>query len=82
MNDPIATEIILLETERELDRVRWKLKETELLLEQERKISLKVALRADRLHMQMQAIHQAAWGDLCSLTAEGPEDMKGLQEVE
>ena len=82
MNDPIATEMILLETEAELDRVRWELKETKLLLEQERKISLKVAMRADRLHMQMQAIHQAAWGDLCSLTAEGPENLEGITEVE
>jgi hypothetical protein len=81
-SDPIAAEMILLETERELDRVRWELKETKLILEEERRVAFKIAKRADRLHMQLQAIQQVTLGEFCSIVAEGPEDLKGLQEIE
>jgi len=59
-----------------------KCKELELLLEEERKIHLKIALKADIYFQQLQAIKEAAFGELCSITASEPENLTGLQEVE
>jgi hypothetical protein len=57
-------------------------KEVEQILEEERKVHLKIAMHADRLHLQLQAIREAALGELCGIMAEGPENLEGLQEVE
>jgi hypothetical protein len=59
-----------------------KCKELEFLLERERDIHLKIAIRADVYYQQLQAIREAAFGELCSITAGEPEDMTGLQELE
>jgi hypothetical protein len=56
--------------------------ELERILEEERKVHIKIAMHADRLHMQLQAIKEAAFDELCSLTPVGPENLEGLQEVE
>ena len=63
----------------ELER---KIKELEVTLEHERLIHIKIAIHADRLYMQLQAIKEAAIGELCGITADGPEDLTGLQERE
>lgn len=52
------------------------------MLEHERSISLKIALNADRMHMQLQAIREAALEELCGLTADGPDNLDGLEERE
>jgi len=52
------------------------------MLERERSISLKIALNADRMHMQLQAIREAALEELCGLTADGPDNLDGLEERE
>jgi hypothetical protein len=78
----IASDMILLEAELEIDRLKLELKETHAILENERKIHLRIALHADRMHLQLQAIKEAAIDELCSLCADGPENLKGLQEVE
>lgn len=59
-----------------------KCKELELLLEKEREIHLKIAMKADIYFQQLQAIREAAFGELCSITASEPENMAGIQEVE
>lgn len=59
-----------------------KCKELEFLLEKERHIHIKIAIKADVYYQQLQAIREAAFGELCSITAGEPEDMTGLQEVE
>lgn len=59
-----------------------KCKELEFLLEKEREIHLKIAFKADMYFQQLQAIREAAFGELCSITASEPENMAGIQEVE
>lgn len=78
----IATDMILLEAEREIDRLKLELKQANAILDEERKVHLKIALHADRMHMQLQAIKEAAIHELCGLTADGPENMAGMEEVE
>ena len=56
--------------------------ELERIIEEERKVHLKIALHADRLHIQLQAIREAAIGELCGLIADGPENLEGLSERE
>lgn len=61
---------------------RAKMAELEGILEQERKVHLRIAMHADRVHLQMQAIRDAALGELCGIIADGPENLEGLQERE
>ena len=56
--------------------------ELERILDAERKIHLRIAIHADRLHLQLQAIRDAALGELCGIVADGPENLNGLQERE
>jgi hypothetical protein len=56
--------------------------ELERILDAERKIHLRIAIHADKLHMQLQAIRDAALGELCGIVADGPENLNGLQERE
>jgi hypothetical protein len=65
-----------------IQELELKIKELEVTLEHERLIHIKIAIHADRLHMQLQAIKEAAIGELCGITADGPEDLTGLQERE
>jgi len=80
--ETVATEIILLEAEREIDRLKAQLEEVKAVLELERKFHLKIAFRADKLHLQLQAIRESAFGELVSITAGEPENMGGIQEIE
>jgi hypothetical protein len=80
--ETIATEIILLEAEREIDRLKAELAEVKAVLELERRFHLKIAFRADKLHLQLQAIRESAFGELVSITAGEPENMGGIQEIE
>jgi hypothetical protein len=57
-------------------------KELEFLLERERNIHIKIALKADMYYLQLQAIREAAFEDLCSLIASEPENLDGIKEVE
>jgi hypothetical protein len=59
-----------------------KVRELELTLEKEKDIHFKIATKADRYFLQLEAIRQSAWGEMCSLTADGPEDLRGIEEVE
>lgn len=51
-------------------------------MEKERDIHLKIAMKADIYFQQLQAIREAAFGELCSIVASEPENMTGIQEVE
>jgi hypothetical protein len=68
----------------ELVTLRYRVRELELTLEKEREVSLRVAIRADQMWIQLQAIREAALGDLCGLEAEvlEPENLDGLRELE
>ena len=70
--------------EEEIELLQHKIKELELILEKERAVSLRIAIRADNMYLQLQAIREAALGDLCGLEAEvaGDENFDGLREVE
>lgn len=70
--------------EQENQQLKYKIKELELILEKEREVSLRVAIKADQMFLQLQAIREAALGDLCGLEAQllEPEDMTGLEEIE
>ena len=80
MDDASLNKIASLETR--VQQLQAKVDELTLTLEHERKIHLKVALNADRSYMQLQAIREAAIGELCGITADGPENLEGLQERE
>jgi hypothetical protein len=66
----------------ECNTLQAKVAELELTLEKEQEIHLKIATRADRYFMQLEAIRQSAWGEICGVTADGPEDLRGIEEVE
>lgn len=65
-----------------VNELQLRIQELERTLESERKIHLRIATHADRLHLQLQAIREAAIDELCSITADGPENLQGLQEIE
>jgi len=68
----------------ELATLRYRVAELELTLEKEREVSLRVAIRADNMYLQLQAIREAALDDLCGLEAEvlELENLDGLRELE
>jgi len=66
----VSAEVLLMEAERQIDELK-------LILEHERKIHLKIAIKAERMHAQlMQAL--AA----CDVPDVTPEDMTGMEERE
>jgi hypothetical protein len=79
MSDEL-TRVIRLESEN--NELQAKIRELEATLLQERNVSVRIATHADKLHLQLQAIREAAIGELCSITADGPENLEGLQERE
>ena len=80
MTDDYMTRVIRLESEN--NELQAKIRELEATLLSERNVSLRIATHADRLHFQLQAIREAAIGELCGLIADGPENLTGLQERE
>jgi hypothetical protein len=84
------TENVSEEVQRELIALRAEVKQLKDELEVlhlEKKYSdalqARMALRADRYFLQLQAIREAALGDVCGLVAEVKgEDFSGLEERE
>jgi len=66
----ISSEMMLLEAERQIDQLK-------VTLEHERKIHLKIAMKAESLHSRLHAaLAKTEWVDTT------PEDLTGLKEVE
>jgi hypothetical protein len=75
----IAKEMLLLQAEQEIDRLKARIALLEKEREQEADIQLKIALKADKYFMQLQAIKEAAFGDITGIVA---EDLSFMSERE
>ena len=75
----IATEMLLLQAEQEIDRLKARITLLEKEREQEADIQLKIALKADHYYMQLQAIKESAFGEIHGITA---EDLSFMSERE
>jgi hypothetical protein len=75
----IATEMLLLQAEQEIDRLKAKIELLEKERQQEADIQLKIALKADKYYMQLQAIKESAFGEIHGITA---EDLSFMSERE
>jgi hypothetical protein len=75
----IATEMLLLQAEQEIDRLKARIELLEKEREQEADIQLKIALKADHYYMQLQAIKESAFGEIHGITA---EDLSFMSERE
>jgi hypothetical protein len=75
----IATEMLLLQAEREIDRLKARIELLEKERQQEADIQLKIALKADKYYMQLQAIKESAFGEIHGITA---EDLSFMSERE
>lgn len=82
MNTPehtIAAEMLLLQAEQEIDRLKAEVALLKKEREVEADIQLKIALKADKYYMQLQAIKEAAFGDITGIVA---EDLSFMSERE
>lgn len=75
----IAKEMLLLQAEQEIDRLKARIALLEKEREQEADIQLKIALKADHYYMQLQAIKESAFGEIHGITA---EDLSFMSERE
>lgn len=75
----IATEMLLLQAEQEIDRLKAEIALLKKEREAEADIQLKIALKADKYYMQLQAIKEAAFGDITGIVA---EDLSFMSERE
>jgi hypothetical protein len=75
----IATEMLLLQAEQEIDRLKARIELLEKERQQEADIQLKIALKADKYYMQLQAIKESAFGEIHGITA---EDLSFMSERE
>jgi hypothetical protein len=75
----IATEMLLLQAEQEIDRLKAQIALLEKERQEEADIQLKIALKADHYYMQLQAIREAAFGEIHGITA---EDLSFMSERE
>ncbi len=75
----IATEMLLLQAEQEIDRLKARIALLEKERQQEADIQLKIALKADHYYMQLQAIKESAFGEIHGITA---EDLSFMSERE
>lgn len=75
----IATEMLLLQAEQEIDRLKAEVALLKKEREQEADIQLRIALKADHYYMQLQAIRESAFGDISGITA---EDLSFMSERE
>lgn len=75
----IATEMLLLQAEQEIDRLKAEIALLKKERETEADIQLKIALKADKYYMQLQAIKEAAFGDITGIVA---EDLSFMSERE
>lgn len=65
----IAAEILLLQAEEEISKLKNEIQILKKEREIEADIQLKIALKADKYYMQLQAIKESAFGDITSITA-------------
>jgi len=75
----IATEMLLLQAEQEIDRLKAEVALLKKEREQEADIQLRIALKADHYYMQLQAIREAAFGEVHGIMA---EDLSFMSERE
>jgi hypothetical protein len=75
----IATEMLLLQAEQEIDRLKARIALLEKEREEEADMQLRIALKADHYYMQLQAIREAAFGEIHGITA---EDLAFMSERE
>ncbi len=71
--------MLLLQAEQEIDRLKAKIELLEKERQQEADIQLKIALKADKYYMQLQAIKESAFGEIHGITA---EDLSFMSERE
>jgi hypothetical protein len=60
----IATEMLLLQAEEEISKLKNEIQILKKEREEEADIQLRIALKADYYYMQLQAIREAAFGDI------------------
>ena len=75
----IAAEMLLLQAEEEISRLKSEIQILKKEREIEADIQLKIALTADKYYMQLQAIRESAFGDISGITA---EDLSFMSERE
>ena len=75
----IAAEILLLQAEEEISRLKCEIQILKKEREQEADIQLRIALKADHYYMQLQAIREAAFGEVHGIMA---EDLSFMSERE
>jgi hypothetical protein len=75
----IATEMLLLQAEKEISKLKNEIQILKKEREEEADIQLRIALKADHYYMQLQAIREAAFGDITGITA---EDLSFMEERE
>jgi len=75
----IAAEMLLLQAEQEISRLKSEIQILKKEREIEADIQLKIALKADKYYMQLQAIREAAFGEIHGITA---EDLSFMSERE
>ena len=75
----IATEILLLQAEEEISKLKNEIQILKKEREQEADIQLRIALKADHYYMQLQAIREAAFGEVHGIMA---EDLSFMSERE
>ena len=75
----IAAEMLLLQAEQEISRLKSEIQILKKEREIEADIQLKIALKADHYYMQLQAIREAAFGEVHGIMA---EDLSFMSERE
>jgi hypothetical protein len=75
----IATEMLLLQAEEEISKLKNEIQILKKEREEEADIQLRIALKADHYYMQLQAIREAAFGEVHGITA---EDLSFMSERE
>ena len=75
----IATEMLLLQAEEEISKLKNEIQILKKEREIEADIQLLIALKADHYYMQLQAIREAAFGEVHGIMA---EDLSFMEERE
>lgn len=75
----IAAEMLLLQAEEEISKLKNEIQILKKEREQEADIQLRIALKADHYYMQLQAIREAAFGEVHGIMA---EDLSFMSERE
>lgn len=75
----IAAEMFLLQAKEEISKLKNEIQILKKEREEEADIQLRIALKADHYYMQLQAIHEAAFGEVHGIMA---EDLSFMSERE